>query len=199
MELRFNCHVDDTYSQALETLGCVRWLHHTRAFLSRLSHYCITYNTLNRSRSNTPVVRNNLTLADCNTLVFNKTISELYHWHFFDFDISRSYDFILNYLNLTTIHFSRHLDALLLINIVKREITNLLLVFLYLLGKVETFSLSVWPTAPSQVLQSGAARRQMLYADLWTFLLVKILYPLRTLCRYWKMFGLFSLFSSFLL
>jgi hypothetical protein len=118
----FHRHVDFVYSQALRTLGLIRYVTHN---FSSLDCLVALYNSLSRSKLEyASVAWNNLSLTDSNKLAnMQRKFAVLCYYLFFQADILLNYNLILNYLNFRTLYsIRRHLDALFLINVFKGKI-----------------------------------------------------------------------------
>jgi hypothetical protein len=121
-KLYFHCHVDFVYSQALRTLGLIRFITYN---LSSLDSLIVLYNALIRPKLEyASVVWNNLTKTDSNKIEnIQRYFAHLCYYRYFKFDILRNYDLILSRLHFRTLYSRRrHLHDLFLINIFKGKI-----------------------------------------------------------------------------
>jgi hypothetical protein len=98
-KLYFRRHVDSVHSQALRTLGLIR---HVIYNYSSLDCLVVLYNYLIRSKLEyASVVWSNLTLTDSNKIEnIQRKFANLCYYHFFQADILRNYNSILNPLVL---------------------------------------------------------------------------------------------------
>jgi hypothetical protein len=121
-KLYFHCQVDFVYSQALRTLGLIRFITYN---FSSLDSLVVLYIVLIRSKlEHASVIWNKLTLADSNK-IYNIQIkfANLCYYRYFQFGMLRNHDLILSHLNFSMLYSRRqHLDALFRINIFKGKI-----------------------------------------------------------------------------
>jgi hypothetical protein len=121
-KLYFHRHADFVYSQALRTLGLIRYVTHN---FSSLDYVVVLYNSLIGSKLEyASVVWNNLSLTDSNKIEnIQRKFANLCYCRFFQADFLRNYNSILTSLNFRALHSRRrHLDALFLINVFKGKI-----------------------------------------------------------------------------
>jgi hypothetical protein len=121
-KLYFQGHVDFVYSQALRTLGLIRFI--TYNFSSLDSLVVSYFASITSKLEYASVVWNKLTLTDSNKIEnIQRKFANLCYYRFFQFGLLRNYDLILNHLNFRTLYSRRrHLDALFLTNISRAKL-----------------------------------------------------------------------------
>jgi hypothetical protein len=115
-------HVDFVYSQALRTLGLIRYVTHN---FSSLDCLVVLYHSLIRSKLEyASVVWNNISLTDSNKIEnIQRKFANLCYYLLLQADFLRNYKSILNYLNFRTLYSRRrHLHALFIINVFKGKL-----------------------------------------------------------------------------
>jgi hypothetical protein len=109
-KLYFHRHIDFVHSQALSTLGLIRYVTYN---FSSLDCLVVLYNSLIKSELEyASVVWNNLSLNDSNKIEnIQRKFANLCYYRFFQADILRNYNSILIFINFRTLHSRRrHLD-----------------------------------------------------------------------------------------
>jgi hypothetical protein len=124
-KLYFYHHVDFVYSQALRTLGLIRYVTY---IFSSLDCLVVLYNSIIRSKLEySSVVWINLSLTDSNKIeTLQRKFANICYLLFQAYFL-RNYNSILNSLNFRTLHSRRrHLDYLFLINVFKINCPSIL-------------------------------------------------------------------------